>query len=87
MDYLVFNDTTGEFCAADQVVGVLNSQDGSLIYTGCIPPFPSPLKPRELLRRLTIIRFKRENTTSTRTFQERLPVPAVTAGHRAVADD
>lgn len=67
-DYLVFNDQTGEFAASDEIIAVMDDERGSVILlrnrTGVAF---SPLKPRELLRRLTIMRFKRENGTSTQT--------------------
>lgn len=66
-DYLVFNDQTGEFCAADSISAVVDSVDGSTIFLKReLTTVHSPLKPRELLRRLTIMRYKRENgETST----------------------
>lgn len=71
-DYLVFNDSTGEFCTSDEILAVLDAKDGSEILTkvnggACLY---SPLKPRELLRRLTIMRFKRENDGNTQNRRE-----------------
>jgi hypothetical protein len=66
-DYLVYNDQTGEFCSAELIIAVRevlipSVTEGSMIFiTGYTGFLSSPLKPRELLRRLTIMRFKREN--------------------------
>jgi hypothetical protein len=65
-DYLVYNDLTGEFAAADAIIAVLEDERGALILLrNRMDVAVSPLKPRELLRRLTIMRFKRENGDST----------------------
>lgn len=65
-DYLVFNDQTGDFVAEDQIVAVVPSDDyHAAIVVKSGDRFYSPFKPRELLRRLTIMRFKRENDDST----------------------
>jgi len=67
-DYLVYNDQTGEFVATDSILTVYDSPHGSgIILKDCLEPLFSPLKPRELLRRLTIMRFKRENTDNRST--------------------
>jgi hypothetical protein len=67
-DYLVFNDLTGEFASSDAIIAVKDDDEGSLIFLLNRPDaIVSPLKPRELLRRLTIMRFKRENGTSPKT--------------------
>lgn len=61
-DYLVYNDQTGEFVAADEILAVQEAGTGaSILLRGSGDVLVSPLRPRELLRRLTIMRFKREN--------------------------
>ena len=63
----MYNDLTGEFIAADALQAVTAASDGSWILMEGDRALSSPLKPRELLRRLTIIRFHRENGKSTET--------------------
>jgi len=67
-DYLVYNDLTGEFVSADEVQAVTAGGEGSYIWIkGQEGNVISPLKPRELLRRLTIMRFNHENGKDTKT--------------------
>jgi hypothetical protein len=68
MDYLVYNDQTGEFVTAEAIIAVIACASGNgawITVRGYPENLFSPLKPRELLRRLTIMRFKRKNDTST----------------------
>lgn len=61
-DYLVVDDATGDFIATDRIVAIVDDTNGSKIVVGPDgTAVRSPLKPRELLRRLTIIKYKREN--------------------------
>jgi hypothetical protein len=61
-DYLVVDDATGDFIATERIVAIVDDTNGSKIVVGTDgTSVRSPLKPRELLRRLTIIKYKREN--------------------------
>jgi hypothetical protein len=78
IDFLVFNDQAGDFIVTDEVQAVIENpkQEGSLIFLrGKEEILFSPLKPRELLRRLTIMKFKRENvdTSPVKTYPGRGP--------------
>jgi len=69
-EYLVYNDQTGDFVAVDDIVAVVSHEDGAVVHLQNVGvAVISPLKPRELLKRLTIIRYKRETngTTQSRT--------------------
>jgi hypothetical protein len=61
-NYIVVDDVTGDFVAIDHIVAIIDDEDGAKILVGPDSvSIHSPLKPRELLRRLTIIKYKRDN--------------------------
>jgi hypothetical protein len=65
-NYIVVDDTTGDFIAIDSIVAIVENEngEGSKIVIGADgTSIRSPLKPRELLRRLTIIKYKQETGT------------------------
>lgn len=66
-DYLVYNDQTGDFVDIESILAVVHQSGGGslIILRGSSGSIRSDLGPRELLKRLTIIRYKRENGTST----------------------
>lgn len=66
-DYLVFNDLTGEFASCEAIIAVIEDDRGTALILRDQSLLRSPLKPRELLRRLTIMRYKRENGDSSPT--------------------
>lgn len=60
--YLVYDDKTGEFVSIDDIQSVTEKGSGSLIeLKSREKSITSPLKPREILRRLSIIRYKKEH--------------------------
>lgn len=68
-EYLVYDDVSGAFVAVNDLVAVSKDdevENGSVLYlrTTSLCVY-SPLRPREILRRLTIIRYKRDNDPNT----------------------
>jgi|WetSurMetagenome_2_1015567.scaffolds.fasta_scaffold1115186_1 hypothetical protein len=85
-DYLVFDDISGDFIVSDEIQAVVEHHNGSrLLVKGKEEPLFSSLKPRELLRRLTIMRFKRENGESTSHPNSTAPPKARTSSAAAVS--
>lgn len=64
-NYIVVDDATGDFISIDRIIAIVDSTDGSkIVVSDSGTSIRSPLKPRELLRRLAIIKFKLENERS-----------------------